>query len=253
MNELISIIVPIYNVAPYLRKCIDSILMQTYTNIEIILVDDGSTDEGRIICDEYKEKDNRVKVIHQSNSGLTVTRRNGVNYASGKYIGFVDGDDWIEPNMYEILYKYMKENDVQVVTSCGYRDYGYINSGKILGDTVPSGKYYINSNDKYILKRLFSSSFNENEYINGAVWNKLFLIDPIKKTLNLMDDRVHGFMDDNVCVIGSIISVESIYVSKDVLYHHREHKEAFTYKQNPKGFMQVNYAYLSLKEIIDRY
>ena len=99
----LSVIVPVYNVAPYLEKCITSILGQTYENLELILVDDGSTDASDVLCDAYAERDQRVKVIHQKNGGLSVARNTGLDVASGDWIGFVDGDDWILPTMYSTL------------------------------------------------------------------------------------------------------------------------------------------------------
>lgn len=103
VKPLISIVVPIYNVEKYLRACIDSILDQTYRNLEIILVDDGSPDGCSAICDEYKEKDQRIIVIHQKNRGLSGARNAGIDKAQGQYIGFVDSDDTIEPQMFEVL------------------------------------------------------------------------------------------------------------------------------------------------------
>ncbi|RST72559.1 glycosyltransferase [Siminovitchia acidinfaciens] len=110
MNPIISIIVPIYNVEQYLNKCIDSILAQTFTKFELILVNDGSPDNCGEICDQYKLKDNRVKVIHKKNGGVADARNAGIDVAKGNYIGFVDSDDWIEPNMYEILYDLIVEH-----------------------------------------------------------------------------------------------------------------------------------------------
>jgi glycosyltransferase involved in cell wall biosynthesis len=101
---LISVIVPIYQVEKYLRKCIDSIINQTYTNLEIILVDDGSQDGCRDICDYYATQDSRIKVIHQSNQGLSEARNHGLDISTGEYIGFVDGDDCVHPEMYQRLY-----------------------------------------------------------------------------------------------------------------------------------------------------
>ena len=100
----ISIIVPVYNVEKYLPTCVDSILCQTFTNFELILVDDGSTDRSGIICDEYEKKDTRVKVIHKENGGLSSARNAGLYIAKGKYIGFVDSDDFIDKEMYIVLY-----------------------------------------------------------------------------------------------------------------------------------------------------
>ena len=100
--DKISIIVPVYNAEKYLDQCIQSILNQTHTNIELILVNDGSKDLSEEICLSYEKLDDRVKFINQSNSGVSVARNSGIDYASGTYIGFVDSDDWIHPQMYEI-------------------------------------------------------------------------------------------------------------------------------------------------------
>ena len=108
MNE-ISIIVPIYNVAEYLEECIQSILVQRMNSIEIILVDDGSTDGCAELCDFYAEKDRRIIVIHKENGGLVSARKEGLKRATGKYIAYVDGDDWIETDMYECRYYYVWE------------------------------------------------------------------------------------------------------------------------------------------------
>ena len=97
----VSIVVPIYNVEKYLDRCIQSLLAQTLKEIEIILVDDGSDDGCAQICDQYAERDSRIKVVHKKNGGLDSARKAGIAIASGKYVGYVDGDDWIEPFMYE--------------------------------------------------------------------------------------------------------------------------------------------------------
>ena len=112
--DLISVIVPIYNVEKYLRRCVDSIIAQTYSNLEIILVDDGSPDNCPAICDEYAKKDSRVRVIHQKNGGLSAARNAGLDAASGDYIGFVDSDDYIALNMYEKLYNTLRNNSADL-------------------------------------------------------------------------------------------------------------------------------------------
>ena len=101
MQALISVIVPVYNVAPYLRQCVDSILSQSYTHLEVLLIDDGSTDESGAICDEYAQQDSRVKVIHKPNGGLSSARNVGLSLASGEWISFVDSDDWLDTNIYQ--------------------------------------------------------------------------------------------------------------------------------------------------------
>lgn len=118
-NAKISVIVPIYNTEKYLKRCVDSILKQTHQNIEIILVDDGSTDACPLICDEYAQADDRVKVIHKSNGGLSSARNAGIDLASGEYIGFVDSDDYVSANMYELLLSRLLADGTQV-SNCMY-------------------------------------------------------------------------------------------------------------------------------------
>lgn len=117
-NPLISIIVPVYNVERYLNRCLDSITQQTYSNLEIILVDDGSTDKSGIICDEYALKDNRIKVLHQKNAGQSCARNVGLDIALGTFIGFVDSDDWIVPDMFEKMHQNLTENNADI-SNCG--------------------------------------------------------------------------------------------------------------------------------------
>ena len=112
--QKVSVIVPVYNVEQYLEECIDSIINQSYTNIEIILVDDGSTDNSGAICDNYQNIDDRIKVIHQKNMGLSGARNSGVRVCSGDWITLVDGDDIIHPKMIEILYGSIKNTDAKI-------------------------------------------------------------------------------------------------------------------------------------------
>ena len=117
-NPLISIIVPVYNVEPYLSKCVDSLLAQTHKNLEILLIDDGSTDRSGELCDEYAEKDSRIVVVHQSNAGQGSARNHGISIARGDFIGFVDSDDWIALDMYEVLLSSLQRNDCDIAV-CG--------------------------------------------------------------------------------------------------------------------------------------
>lgn len=114
-EPLISVIVPVYNVAPYLGQCIDSLIRQTYKRLEIILIDDGSTDNSRAICDEYALLDERISVIYQENSGQSVARNQGLALARGEYISFVDSDDWVEADLYEDMVHYLQRQAVDVL------------------------------------------------------------------------------------------------------------------------------------------
>ena len=119
MSELISIIVPVYKVEAYLSRCVDSIVAQTYKNLDIILVDDGSPDNSGKICDEYAEKDNRITVIHQANGGLSDARNAGIAVAKGSYLTFLDSDDWVPPEYIDYLYDLLKETG-SAISLCNF-------------------------------------------------------------------------------------------------------------------------------------
>lgn len=144
MNPKVSVVVPMFCVEQYVEKCVESLLMQTLEDIEVILVDDGSPDQSGQIAEAYAEKDRRVKVIHQKNSGLGPARNAGMKIAAGDYVGFVDSDDWVNPRMFEKLYNVAKKNDADIVAS-GHCD---VANGKVVkikkhplaGQTVSSSK-----------------------------------------------------------------------------------------------------------------
>lgn len=118
-KKLISVMVPVYNVAPYITNCLESLIHQTYTNLEIILVDDGSTDNSLEICQEYAKKDKRIKVIHKENGGLSTARNAGLDVATGDYYSFVDSDDYISTRFYEIMLNVALEHSADIV-ECDY-------------------------------------------------------------------------------------------------------------------------------------
>lgn len=125
--ELISVIVPVYNVESYVAECIESIQNQTYMNLEIILVNDGSTDASGDICDQYAAYDERIQVIHKENAGVSAARDTGIESANGDYIGFVDSDDYIAPTMYEDMLKLMAEHDLDIIECTAFRNNGDTN------------------------------------------------------------------------------------------------------------------------------
>ena len=162
-KALISIIIPVYKVEKYLEKCIQSVIKQTYENLQIILVDDGSPDNCGKICDEYAKKDHRIEVIHKSNGGLSDARNKGLEIAKGEYIGFVDSDDYIESDMYEVLYNLLKQYNVDV-SICNFYT---VSQGKIAIKNADNGiKEY---NRIEILKEILL----DND-IQSYAWNKLY-------------------------------------------------------------------------------
>lgn len=159
----ISVIVPVYNVAPYLRACVDGILAQTYRNLEIILVDDGSPDECPGICDEYAARDGRVRVIHKPNGGLSDARNAGLDVATGDLIGFVDSDDVVEPRMFELLAEAMAAEGAQVA-GCNFYDLTSEGRGKEHG---VSQRRVLGPHD--VVRLLI-----HDDELQNYVWNKLF-------------------------------------------------------------------------------
>lgn len=247
-----SIVVPIFNVKNFINQCIDSLIGQDYSHLEIILVDDGSTDGSSDVCDEYKKKYNNIVVVHKNNGGLTSARRSGVNAATGDYVGFVDGDDWVDHDFLSDLYKALKDVDADIITSRGIREYENVIDKPILKDGLETGVYDTNTPDLFVYRHMFSSCFDDKTCLNGAVWNKLFKREIISSVLNTMPDNVSGYMDDNVCLIGSLLKSAKLIVTDICKYHHREHSAAFTYRKNAHAFSQINNAYLCLKSILEK-
>ena len=165
-EELISVIVPIYNVEKYIRKCIDSILAQTYKNLEVILVDDGSPDNCGNICDYYSEMDKRIKVIHKQNGGLSDARNAGLEIASGEYIGFIDSDDYIHPDMYRLLHQNLVESKSDIAECAVERIY----KDKVINGCT--GEVKIFSGEDAL--RIHLESDGEGYMPRTAVWSKLF-------------------------------------------------------------------------------
>jgi len=171
-NSLISVIVPIYNVEAYLRQCIDSILAQTYTNIEVVLVDDGSPDNCGVICNEYMEKDSRVRVIHKENGGLSDARNTGVACSQGGYIAFVDSDDEVEPTFLHELAEAMQRANTQVAV-CGVK-YVYLDENPVrIVEKTAQARCGLSTSELLLLI--------EDARIFNPAWNKLYDASLIKK------------------------------------------------------------------------
>lgn len=170
MNAKISVIVPIYNVDKYLARCIKSIVNQTYRNLEIILVDDGSTDQSLKICEQYAQKDTRIKIIYQHNQGVSVARNNGLDHSTGEYVCFVDADDFVSEDYCQSLVALINrdQSDIAVTTYNYYHDDTYfINLNFTSKQMIKDGCYY----SKEWLYHCFS---NFDTFLPGVAWDKLF-------------------------------------------------------------------------------
>ncbi|MCL1946745.1 MAG: glycosyltransferase [Chitinivibrionia bacterium] len=165
METKISVIIPVYNVERYLERCINSILSQTFTDFECILVDDGSPDSCPAICDEYAERDKRIKVIHQKNAGTAYARDAGIKSAKGEFLSFVDSDDWIENNALEVLYKKQQETDADIVlgnVKYLYKNYNFIFKQPDIPSDIPPLEY------------LFSTPHSPHRGMCGRIYRSKF-------------------------------------------------------------------------------
>ena len=163
MKKLISVVLPIYNVENYIEKCMESVLNQTYKNIEIILVDDGSPDNCPIICDQYVKEDNRVKVVHKENGGLSDARNAGIKVANGDYITFIDSDDYVDKDYVEFLYNTIEETDADIAIG-GHRV--IYDSGKIIEKETHENSVL---EPKKVLERILY-----DDGIDLSAWGKLY-------------------------------------------------------------------------------
>ena len=161
-SPLVSVVVPVYKVEPYIERCIESIIHQTYSSLEILLVDDGSPDKSGFICDQFAKRDHRIKVFHKSHGGLSDTRNYALDRLTGDYVAFVDSDDWIEPDMYEVLVKNAMEHNADVCV-CGH----YVDYAEVEENAIVAKKLRI-LNGKDALREILA--VGSNEYM----WNKLW-------------------------------------------------------------------------------
>ena len=217
INEpLLSVIIPVYNVEAYLNKCIKSVVRQTYQNLEIILVDDGSTDGCGRICDEWKKKDPRIRVLHKKNGGSTSARQQGFRLAVGDYVACVDSDDWIEADMYEYLMGIAVASNSDIVTSGLIRDYKNhsiienekINAGIYGGDTL-----------YHLLRHVIKTNHFFDSQINMHITNKIFRKERlIKYQMDVPLDAKIG--EDADVIYPYIFESKKIAVSGKCFYHY---------------------------------
>lgn len=240
----VSIIVPVYNVEGYLEECIDSIVNQSLQEIEIILVDDGSSDNSPVICDKYSEKDKRVRTIHIQNSGNVAARREGIKIAQGEYIGFVDSDDWIDKSMFEELYYNAVLYSADVVTS------GFLiedsNTSFLEKDAFPCGYYDKQSLYEVIYPDMIEYKNTGAFGIQTNLWCKIFKRCIISDTFMEMDQRVF-YGEDGALVYASMLQADSIYITDKSYYHYRRRQNSVSNVKNIKIFESNVYFYEYMK------
>jgi len=214
MQSLISVIIPVYNIEAYINKCVESVVNQTYKNLEIILVDDGSTDNCPEMCEEWAEKDNRIKVVHKQNGGLSSARNAGMDNMHGEYVVFIDGDDYIENNMIDVMYANIMKDNYDICV-CNYsfvdKNYHFISSSNY--------KNAVLTDEQIMLEFLKTSLFNP-----WYAWNKLYKCSIIKKYNFRYDEAIkwgedYPFNYMYFKVIDKMISID------DALYNYLTERE----------------------------
>ena len=221
-----SIVVPVYNVEKYLKRCVESLIKQTLEDIEIILVDDGSTDNSGKICDQLRINDTRIKVIHKGNGGLSSARNAGLNIVTGDYVGFVDSDDDIELDMYEKLYKIVKKTSVDFVMT----DYLRITKdGKSYLKTTDMRSGYYSKTD--IMQEIFPNLIMRECVDYGpilSVCNCLYRVSFLKENKISFDEQVRWSEDNLFNSIVGYCADSFYYLNKEGLYHYYENPGTIT-------------------------
>ncbi len=223
----ISVVIPVYKVEKYLKRCLDSVINQTYKNIEIICIDDGSPDNCPAILDEYAKKDNRIKVVHQKNMGLSGARNAGIDLAKGEYIGFVDSDDYIAPDMYEKLYNALIKEDADI-SMCNFTKVYEVDYLEVVKTSfVPAGVYSG--------KEKFELLANTNSWWVWITWNKLYK----KSVFNNIKFPVGEIYEDFAIITDVFLSIHKLTVINDALYFYFQRVGSIMHDINNRSVIQL--------------
>lgn len=242
----LSVIVPIYNAEKTLCRCVDSILNQTFSALEVILVDDGSTDSSLDICEEYAKRDNRVIVFHKENAGLVAARKSGVEIASGEYIGFVDSDDYIEEDMFASLMSEAAITGADIVI--GGITFDYIDHIKKKYNGLPARYYNINDIESVIIPNiLISDGFYKYGIIPGVVL-KVFEKKLLEKSLSKVWDEL-TIGEDVAITSFAVMFAQGVSIIEKASYHYVQTETSMIRGYNPKRFEQICNVYKCISQI----
>lgn len=249
-KPLISVIVPIYNVENYLRRCVNSIINQTYHSLQIILVDDGSTDESAKICDIFQQEDRRIEVIHKVNGGLVSARKAGIQAATGDYITYVDSDDWIELNMYEELVNDMLQDDVDIITSGLFREYKGSSIKEF--DKFPDGIYDLERINKEILPGLICTEHFYEAGINIHLYNKLISRKIALQNQLKVDDRIR-IGDDAAFIYSCVLDAKKLVITHKCFYHYCIRQDSIMGQGYQEELLGYRSTYKIIKDKIEQH
>lgn len=225
-TPFLSIIIPVYNVEPYLACCLDSILAQTFTDFEVLLIDDGSTDASGAICDDYVKKDSRIRCSHKENGGHMSARQAGFRQAAGEYVAFVDSDDWIAPSMYQTMCAAAKEYDADVIC-CNYTAATPEKEIKRLDFCTPGFYDKQQLEEKIYPHMLFSGSFFHYG-VSPSLCTKLFRRSLFEKHLFQVPLSLK-LGEDGLAVYSCLLEASSVYFLPEALYYYRSSSSSLTH------------------------
>lgn len=243
---LVSIIVPIYNLGKYISDCVNSLISQTYTNIEIILINDGSTDNSKDICEEFCKLDSRIILLnHTTNLGVVTTRNDGIKVSKGQYLLLVDGDDWIEGDTVEIFMNKIADTDL---VSCGFiKEYDAKTNSKVYNKNVLGIK-----NIDEILSNSILASAEGEAIISNFVWGKFFKTELVQKIVNCLDTTI-TLGEDFVFVYKYLLLCKSVNLIPECLYHYRVRQGSAANSKNVQSLAILNKIYNSLEKDFNKH
>lgn len=240
-NKLVSVIIPIYNVEKYIRKCVDSIIRQTYKNIEILLVDDSSPDQCPLICDEYAKKDQRITVIHKNNGGLSDARNAGLKIAKGEYVAFVDADDYVDDNFIEILLNTAIKENADISVCSYYKVYKH----KIVAPTKSISSTVLNNIEA------MRDIFTIPSLCEVMAWNKLYKRDLF--THNNILFPIGKIHEDNFTTYKLFYYSNSIVFTNQPLYYYVQREGSIMgSKFNKRSLDMIEASHLAVKWVNDK-
>lgn len=250
MNTKISVVIPVYKVEKYIHQCIDSVLAQTLQEIEILLVDDGSPDRCGEICDQYAERDSRIKVIHKENGGLMSAWKAGMKLATGKYIGFVDSDDWIDRDMFERMYEKATQYNAEIVVCGLVREFD--NHSERDEINWNSGVYYKTD----IVEKIYPKLINDGNFLGRGIspnrFTKIFLAHLVNENLQYCFEDI-SYGEDMHLMFSAFADVNTVYIISEYYpYHYRINAESITGSYNPKLWSDILKLNNNLKSISEQ-
>ena len=243
MEKLVSVVVPVYNVRDYLEECLESILNQTYGNLEILLIDDGSTDGSSELCDAYAQKDRRIRVIHQENVGAAAARKRGIWEAAGEFLCFVDGDDTADAGMVRYFLEHIGTADI-LTSGCRCEKAGGAYLQRF--DAFEEGVYKTEEEIEYIIRNMIMFQNSMEDGVLPYLINKLYRTGLLKKAAEKINERIR-YAEDRELLFRYLLNCREIIITKKSFYNYRYRSTSAVNAPNTHFLRDLDYFYNSLK------